>query len=177
MSQYHLWLMPSGTLYELLADTITKLSRTYRAPCFHPHVTLLGTVPGAESEIATRATQLAQELDPFEVRLATPGFTEHYFQCLFFQVEETRQLMDAHAKARVLFQRGTDPPYKPHLSLLYGRYSRELKEGIIAGLSPELAGRFIVSRLDVIRAASDDPKDWVRIQSLPFRMVARDVLI
>jgi 2'-5' RNA ligase len=178
MNRYHLWLMPSGALYGLLADTIKELSQTYQAPRFDPHVTLLGSLPGSEPEIVTHAARVAQDLAPFEVRVNGPAFTEHYFQCLFLRVEKSRQLVDAHAKAGARFEQGTDAPYQPHLSLLYGRYSRELKERIIAGLSPQLAGRFTVTHLDLIRATSDDPQDWMRIQSIPFREdAARDIPI
>jgi len=57
MSRYHLWLMPSGALYDLLADTITEISRTYQAPRFDPHVTLLSSLRGSEPGIATLAAR------------------------------------------------------------------------------------------------------------------------
>jgi hypothetical protein len=174
MTRYHLWLMPSGARYDLLADTIAELSRLYQAPYFDPHVTLLGTLTGSEPEIVTNAARLAHELDPFEIRLGPPSYTEHYFQCLFLQVEETRPLMEAHAKTAVVFDR--EPNYRPHLSLLYGRYSPALKERIIAGLSSELREPFLATCLNVIKAASDNPEDWQRIRSLAFRTAAEQDL-
>jgi 2'-5' RNA ligase len=168
MTSYHLWLMPSGRLYELLAETITTLSRTHRAPRFDPHVTLLGHLPGSEEEIITNTSHLAEQLKPFEVRLITPGFTEDYFRCLFLKIDQSRRLNEAHGLARAQFNREADPPYQPHLSLLYGRYPQSLKEQIAGDLRPELSGRFTVDRLDLIRAESEAPTDWMKLGSVPF---------
>ena len=41
MTTYSIWLMPSGDVYVLLARVIADLGRTYNAPLFEPHVTLL----------------------------------------------------------------------------------------------------------------------------------------
>ena len=51
MPSYHLWLMPFGEAYPLLAATIAELSRRHGAPIFEPHVTLLGDLPDSEEEI------------------------------------------------------------------------------------------------------------------------------
>lgn len=168
MTSYHLWLMPSGRLYDLLAETITSLSTIHRAPRFEPHVTLVGHLHGSEPEIILTTSQLAEQLEPFEVRLTTPAYTAEYFRCLFLKAERSSSLLDAHSTARALFHLESGPPYEPHLSLLYGRYPETLKDQIVRDLPVELSGRFRADRLELIRAESDEPKDWIRIRTISF---------
>jgi 2'-5' RNA ligase len=165
---YHLWLTPWSGPYERLARTITELGRHHGAPLFEPHVTLLGHLPGTEVEIIQRVSRLAEDLHRLEMRLTAPGFSDEYFQCLFLHVEPSPPLLAAHAKARECFAPDCDVPYLPHLSLLYGHFSIDVKKEIIARLPKDLAGPFTVDRLDLIRADSDDPKDWHRLQTIPF---------
>ncbi len=168
MSTYHLWLKPSGSAYTLLATTIAELARTYDGPLFEPHVTLLSNLPGAEEEVAARAAQLANSLEPFEIQLGGPGYKDQYFQCLFLQVAQAPGIMEAHQHARRTFLKH-EAYFMPHLSVLYGNYPPALKEQIIPTLSRNLAVRLSVDKVDLIRADSDDPKDWVNIGIFPFR--------
>jgi 2'-5' RNA ligase len=76
--------------------------------------------------------------------------------------------MNAHELARRLFVK--DPsPYMPHLSLLYGDYSIELKDKITSTLSQTLRLTFTVDTFDLIQARSEDPKDWTSILTVPLR--------
>jgi 2'-5' RNA ligase len=74
--------------------------------------------------------------------------------------------MNAQELARKLFGKDTSP-YMPHLSLLYGHYSIELKDKIAATVPETLRISFTVDTLDLIRARSEDPKDWISILTVP----------
>lgn len=163
---YHLWLKPSGRVYDLLVKTIAELSQVYQAPFFEPHVTLLGSLPGTEEEITLRSSQLGTSLRPFDIQLTTPAYGDQYFQCVFLKVQETPAMMNAHELATRLFEKHTSP-YMPHLSLLYGHYSIERKDKIAATLPETLQLRFTVDTVDLIRARSEEPKDWVPILTVP----------
>jgi len=163
---YHLWLQPSGKIYDILAKTIAELSNAYQAPFFEPHVTLLGSLPGTEEEITGRSSQLGTSLQPFDIQLTEPAYGDQYFQCVFLKVQETLAMMNAHELAKRLFAIGTSP-YMPHLSLLYGHYSIERKDKIAAAIPETLRFSFTVDTIDLIRAGSEDPKDWLPILSVP----------
>ncbi|MDH4361016.1 MAG: 2'-5' RNA ligase family protein [Nitrospirota bacterium] len=163
---YHLWLKPSGKVYDILAKTIAELSKAYQAPFFEPHVTLLSSLPGTEEEITGRSSQLGTSLRPFDIQLTEPAYGDQYFQCVFLKVQETQAILNAHEQAKKLFAKGTSP-YMPHLSLLYGHYSIERKDKIAATLPEILRLSFLVDTVDLIRAGSEDPKDWLPILSVP----------
>ncbi len=164
---YYIWLMPDGEVYALLAATITELSRKHDAPLFEPHVTLLGPLPGSEDEIAVHTSHLARQLKPYAIYLTTPAYEDQYFRCLFLNVQETPLVMEANTRAKTTFNQPDHPPYRPHLSLLYGSYPIPVKKQIIATL-PSLQGvQFAVTTLHLILAESTDSKDWHKIRSFP----------
>jgi 2'-5' RNA ligase len=163
---YHLWLKPSGKAYDILEKTISDLSRSNQGPCFDPHVTLLSSLTGTEEEISFRSERLGISLQSFEIQLTEPAFGDQYFQCVFLKAQESPALMDAHERARKLFVQNTSP-YMPHLSLLYGHHPIERKHKITATLSETLRLTFTVDKFDLIRAGSEDPKDWISILTVP----------
>lgn len=163
---YHLWLAPTGQAYDILMETITDLSRAYHAPVFEPHVTLLNSLPGTEEAISVRCLELGGSLSPIDILLIEPGIADQYFQCVFLKSQETPALMNAHELARRLFVK--DPtPYMPHLSLLYGHYSLELKDKITSTLSQALRLNFTVDMIHLIRSESEHPVDWTSILTVP----------
>lgn len=159
---YHLWIKPSGKVYDILRKTIGNLSKAYQGPFFDPHVTLLSFLTGTEEEIAFRSEQLGTSLQPFDVQLNNPAYGDQYFQCVFLKAQESPELMNAHKLARKLFLKDTNA-YMPHLSLLYGHYSVEQKDKITATLSDTLRLSFSVEKFELIRSGSEDPKDWISI--------------
>jgi 2'-5' RNA ligase len=163
---YHLWLKPSGPAYEVLAGLIRDLGKELRAPVFEPHVTLLGHLEGSEQDHVQRTTRLGERLKPFWIDLGAASYRNEYFKCLFLRVNESAAVMNAHAAACEVFQRIREE-YMPHLSLVYGAYTEERKKGIIRGLPALAQTSFPVRSVDLLRADSDDPKDWREILSIP----------
>jgi 2'-5' RNA ligase len=147
-------------------EAITDLSRAYHAPVFEPHVTLLSSLPGTEEAISVRCLELGRSLSPIDILLTEPAFADQYFQCVFLKTQETSALMNAHELARKLFVK--DPsPYVPHLSLLYGHYSIQLKDKITSTLSQALRLNFTADRFHLIRSKSEHPMDWTSILTVP----------
>ena len=162
--RYHLWLKPSREASDLFARVIAQFALELDAPAFEPHITLLGNLIGSEAEQVARSTALARSLRPFPIQVTAPAFGEDYFQCVFLLVEITAPLFHAHASARRVFHEdGGGGGYLPHLSLVYGRYPEDRKKDIIERLPASLSHPFEVTHLSLIRARSEDPKDWQEV--------------
>ncbi len=164
MSTFHLWLVPTGEVSNRLAGVISDLSARYRGPTFDPHLTLLGKLEGEEKSLTDLTKQLARALHPFEVRLKEPGCEPHYFRCLFLPVEPSPSLLEAHRRAKQIFD-GTSA-FDPHVSLLYGLFPASMKQEITKTLPPNLPSTFPVTRLQLIRADSGNPQDWQVVETL-----------
>jgi 2'-5' RNA ligase len=161
--RYHLWLKPSRKASYQFADVIQQLALELEAPTFEPHITLLGNLKGSEAEHVARSKELARSLPPFPINVRRPTFGEDYFHCVFLVAEMTAPLLHAHALARQIFHQEEGGRYLPHISLLYGRYSENRKKDIIARLPASLCFPFEASHLSLIRASSDDPKEWQEV--------------
>jgi 2'-5' RNA ligase len=162
---YSLWWKPAGTTFETLAQVIREFAQEHGDTPFEPHVTLLGNVGGTEREILRTSAELAGSLRPVPTVLTGPAYGREHFQCVYMLVDQTPAVMGAHARARQAF-RMADGPYMPHLSLVYGLFRDEQKIAIIGRL-PNLRMTFDASAVCVIRADSDDPKDWRELGAFP----------
>ncbi|MYA27836.1 MAG: 2'-5' RNA ligase family protein [Nitrospira sp. SB0666_bin_27] len=160
MTMFHLWIVPTGEVYDRLAGVIADLSARHHGPAFDPHLTLLGRLEGEEEVLVDRTRQFARALHPFDVRLKEPGYEAQYFRCLFLPAEPSPPLLQVHQRATQIFNAQPTSPFDPHVSLLYGLFPESLKQEIIKALPPGLPGIFPVSRLQLIRAGSTNPQDW-----------------
>ena len=165
---YSLWLTPTGKLGKRLAETIARLAEEHAAPQFEPHVALLGNLMGAEEEVIAQAARLASRLQPYTIQLTSLATSAEFFRCLFVQVKPIEAVMAAHQQARELFHRQGDPPYLPHLSLLYGRYPDHVKEDIITELGDRLQGEFTADSLHLY-ATGEQTSTWHSVGTYSLR--------
>ncbi len=165
---YSLWLMPSGGVEAMLADTIYSLSHEFSSPLFPPHITLLGELVGSEEELVGRSIQVAQQLRPFSVELTSINYLDVYFRSLFVQVRQTEPMMRANEIARQVFHRQADDPYLPHLSLLYGNFPSRAKESIIERLGSRLSCSFPISRIHLY-STFGDTSTWEELGVFPLK--------
>ncbi len=163
---YSLWLVPEGAVYESLSRLISRLAGRHSAFVFEPHVTLLGQLPGTEEEILSKTAQSAAALRPHEIKLTTVDYLDEFFRCLFIRAEESDWILDANKKAREIFGRTNDPPFMPHLSLMYRNLSPEAKQRIIAEIGPRMDLTFRIASLHVV-ATEGDPREWRRAGEFP----------
>lgn len=165
---FNIFLIPCDMVYEHLATTIADLSKSYHAPNFVPHVTLLGNLHGSEDEITLQALNVARQLKPFNIQLTHLDYEEGYSKCLFLRVRKTPAILKAHALAKRAFSHHGVARYMPHLSLLYGFFPVEVKEQIIANLTANRKMMFKVTSLNVMRIEDRDPGNWSKILTIPF---------
>lgn len=165
-SEYSVWLMPDGELGQTLSSLISRLSREFSAPLFPPHITLIGRLTGTQEELIARSTTLATLLEPYNLALGELDHLDEYFRSLFVRIEETPPVLFANEVARQVFLRMGDPPYMPHLSLLYGDFPPETKESIIKSIGKHLDRHFRASHL-YLYSTSGDTQTWRRLGEFP----------
>lgn len=164
--RFSLWVVPEGAVYQRFADLIATLAARAGTPGFEPHVTLLGGIAGAEAEVRRLCEALAELLEPFEVKLADVGMADEHYRALFVAAEPTPELLNAEARARDVFRRAGEPPFLPHLSLLYGDLLAADKEALLEGVGREFQASFRVSALHLYRTGGG-PASWRRVLTVP----------
>lgn len=159
---YAIWLMPEEPVYSELAGVILALSRERSTPAFEPHVTLLAGITAPEQDTISLCAKLAGLLSPLEVQLATIDFLDEYYRSIFVRVAETAALMRSNRKTREVFGLPGQPPYMPHLSLLYGDVPLDVKKAIAAKLGSQLARSFQASSVHLYFVAGPVSR-WRRV--------------
>ncbi|HXB57040.1 MAG TPA: 2'-5' RNA ligase family protein [Vicinamibacteria bacterium] len=154
-----LWLMPESGVGDRLRVLIEGLARRHRTPSFPPHLTLLGGIPGPEEDALSRVAGLARGLGPIAIRLVDVETSDEYFRCVFVRAEPTEALRAAHVGARAAFANVASTPFRPHLSLLYGRLEPPERAAVLQELGGTLELAFEASRLHVFRTQGP-PRDW-----------------
>jgi 2'-5' RNA ligase len=165
---YALWLMPSGKVYVQLTKIITELASEFSAPCFDPHVTLLGGITGEKVKIVRQCEQLADSLSPFDIHFTDLGRGDDYYRRLFIQIAQSPALLQANGRAREVFDHSGHPDYRPHVSLLYSNRPAELKGRITANGLGAKNRKCSVDRFFLIDLAGE-PQNWTRIGDFLFQ--------
>jgi 2'-5' RNA ligase len=160
--------MPGGEGRGKLLALITGLSESYRTPPFEPHITLLGGLVSPEGELVAGTEELASSSEPIALELDGMGHMEDYYRCLFAKVKETEALVGLNRRAREMFGRADDPPFVPHLSLMYSNMRSSKKRRIIPPVEEELRGMSFRAERLYLYLTEGEPPDWREVASFPF---------
>lgn len=119
-----LWLVPPTTRRSEYATFIDALADRYGTPRFVPHVTLLTEVPSCDE---TQLRELAESCRGIELQPRGLATFDDYYRALVVQFDLTDGLARARDVATRAF-RADAGAYEPHLSLMYGDVSAEVRE-------------------------------------------------
>jgi 2'-5' RNA ligase len=162
---FSLWLVPEGEMRRRLAALIESLARRLGGPVFEPHVTLLAGIREAERDAIASTERTLRGAPALPLRFSGAETADTYFRALYLGVAPTTPLLDLHAAAREVFDRRDDPPYVPHLSLVYGAPP---PAAVVEELRPSAPDGFEARTLDVY--STEGPvESWHRVRRLRLR--------
>jgi hypothetical protein len=160
--------VPADDVRVGLAERIDGLALRLGTPRFEPHVTLLGGVLAPGEQVIEKTRTLTAELGPIRLQLTRPGGRDEFFRCLFLEVEAEPALADAHRRARELFGKSDEPPFFPHMSLVYGGLAPEAKNALLLELESDASwrGATLASELRVV-LTEGSVEEWRVLETLP----------
>ena len=164
--KYSLWLMPTGAVDRKFSQLISQLAEQYSSPAFSPHVTLVGMIEANEEEIIMKAQEVASLIHPYTINLTNVDYTDYYYRALFVRVEPSADVLAAYQEARKIFPSNQEPDYMPHLSLLYGDFSVEIKKQIITKIGDSFTDEFEANTLHLY-LTEGNVSDWQKISTFP----------
>jgi 2'-5' RNA ligase len=162
--KHALWLRPFGDASYELKRRIKTLSQKYDTPSFEPHITLVSGLRRPRSELIQLTDVLAGALSPFMVELAQLGYTDHYFQSLFYRVKESITFVAVHKTAGKFFGYKTDERYFPHLSLMYGNIKESEKRMLMNTIEPIEHSKFFIQSLLLINTEGA-VSEWEKVHT------------
>ena len=160
---YALWLVPVEPAFSLLSRHIARLSRELSTPQSNPHITLLSGITLPEEETLARSAVLGGSLRPFQIELGDINCLDEFFRCIFVSVIPDLPILKAHQAAREIFGMHDEPPYMPHISLVYGKLRPETSERIVAELASMTVRRSEICQLAIWRV-SGPVHEWMCIK-------------
>lgn len=161
---YSLWIIPSSELKKSLDGIIKGLSKKYKFPEFEAHMTLLGDVNLEKKIMIQKARELSNSIKPFTVQLGEISFSTTYFQSVFVRVNATASLMEANLKAKEIFK-VDNKVFMPHISLLYGNHSMNLREKITAEIKlPK--NKFFKANSIIVVPSTKNPAEWKHLAEI-----------
>jgi 2'-5' RNA ligase len=125
-------------------------------------VTLLAGLPGPAASVIARAEEVMRGAKTFPVRFVGPEVDDSYFRCLYVRVEPSSPLLALHAAARDAFGRTEEPPFFPHLSLMYGAPP---PPAVIQEVRPAVPDGFEARTVDVY-STEGEVESWHRVARL-----------
>jgi len=151
--KHSIWFMPPNSLkYETI---INKLAQKYHSPKFKPHITLIGDI--TDRDVFKKTQELIKKLKPLKIKINKVTFMNDYYRCVLALIEQTHEIMGAAKLARQIFTEYNKREYIPHLSLLYGVFSKEIKEKIVKNI--KIKDEFMADKL-FVATAGDIPEEW-----------------
>ena len=171
---HSLWMCPSGNASQAYSDIISDMAKELGTFQFTPHITLVAAMLTGEQDVLERSRQLASQLAPYQFEFQEVSSRDAYFQCVYAKMKLTPEVVAANALARQVFtERQSDPPYMPHLSMVYGDLPTTTKEDVvIPKLSSDLSRRSSETQIlpvDSIQVWSTqgDVKEWYLVEKIP----------
>lgn len=163
---YSIWTIPPQPVFSQLESIILDLSQKYNSPAFEPHLTLLGNIDQDLSVINEKLHSIESSVAPLNLRLGSVSFSTTYFQSVLVRVNATAPLMELNLKLKEMFD-VENSLFMPHMSLLYGDHSMEIREKIAQEIAIDQSS-FQVTNL-VVTPAVPDPKDWDHLTTIELR--------
>lgn len=163
-----LWLVPPPDVRRGLARRIDELALRHGTPRFEPHVTLLAGIEAEGGQVAAESRGLVGRLGPVGLRLTRAGGRDEFFRCVFLEVEPEPALVEAHRRARERFGRDAEPPFFPHLSLVYGRLDSDAKAALLQELEQDAGWRVASSASALwVVLTEGTVEEWRTLAALP----------
>jgi 2'-5' RNA ligase len=171
---HSLWVCPTGDAKQAYSEIIGNMSQELGTYHFTPHITLVAAIMTSREDVVQRTKDLAAKLTPYEFQFDSLSHKDRYFQCVFAKMKLTQEVLNANKIAREVFsERQTDPPYMPHLSLVYGEFTQTIKEAkIIPTMEQQMTQKasstmsFTVDSIEVW-STQGDVADWYLVATVP----------
>ncbi|KAK9132308.1 hypothetical protein Scep_011836 [Stephania cephalantha] len=126
---YSVWAMPTNAARERLKRVMEALRSEFGGPEFDPHITLVGAIKLTESEALDKFRSACEDLKrAYTVQMKSVSYGTFFYQCVYLLLQPTPQVMDVNAHCTGHFGYKSSTPYMPHLSLLYGDLTEEMKQ-------------------------------------------------
>ncbi len=156
--KYSIWIMPTGSAAEILDTEIKRLAELFHFTPFVPHLTILGTLNAEESDAIAKCEQLAQKVQPFQLKSNEVSFSTTFFQNVLLRAQMSAELGSCYLTASEVCETEVGM-YMPHFSLVYGNHTMSQREEI-ANAAQIKPFEFTVDRIHLFETNTMEYTKW-----------------
>ena len=134
----------TNTLKKIKEETHTSLG----GPIFEEHITISGPLKKKRPGRIISVKNALHNVRPITLEVLGYGYKDEYFQALFLRIKKTKELI--HLKKTLDKEFGlTTSGYLPHISLFYGKESKDNKGKLIKSL-PSAPKKLILDKICLV---------------------------
>lgn len=126
-----------------------QVNEVLKGPFFKVHITISGPLISPDQHTIDRFCSLPEKIRPVELVPDKYSFTETLNRSLFIDIQKTAALMNLKSHIDLEFLL-TDENFRPHISLFYGKESKDNKIELISKL-PEIPDHIKLNSLSLVR--------------------------
>jgi hypothetical protein len=167
MAAYSVWIVPPEPLFSKFSTLIESLAVELGTVKFVPHITLVGGINLARGTVLELVRSLSTELHPYVMPLGKMDYSDEFFRSLFVRVKCTRDVKHGYDRASRVLPSGRLGRYEPHLSLMYGNVSSQVKMGLIERIGSRMSDSFLAENLCIYETDPGDVTGWHQLEQLP----------
>jgi 2'-5' RNA ligase len=166
--KYSLWLVPEGDALTTLNTLVTTFASEAGSATFIPHMTLIGDLIASEEEAIRVSKAIASQSRPVAIKLVAAETMDEFYRCVFVTAEVTDELTNLYAKTHEVFPAASGEHFvkKPHLSVLYGQYDDETKQGYADRAQAVLPVGWTASKATLLYTEGE-PESWRTVAEFP----------
>lgn len=174
MQKYSLWLTPSDAELATLQQLVDELAQETKAPHFVPHATLVANIMTSDQELdelVRQTSTLANAISTVQAKVGKYDYTPEEFRCLFLPLSSP--LFDAaYDQASRVFPQVHDEHFRglPHMSVLYGIFTPEKKQQLIAA-HPNQLSTLSLDTLGLYRT-NNPVEAWELVRAFPLQSIS-----
>ncbi|CAH2078584.1 unnamed protein product [Thlaspi arvense] len=163
---YAVWAVPEDDVEDRLGRLMEGLRSEFGGPPFDPHLTLVGPQKLTASEAKRMYKSACEGFKAYPATVDQVSAGDSYFQCVYVALRHTTEVMNAAGHFMAHFKPFTGKLYVPHMSILYGDLTEEVKKKALEKaytLDSDLEGlHFRINRVALWITAAD-VGSWVKI--------------
>ena len=167
--KYSLWIVPEGDALTTLESLVTTFAGETGSATFIPHMTLIGDLIASEEDAIRVSSSIASASQPLTIKLIAAETMDEFYRCVFVTAQMTDELSHLYTTTHHAFPAASGEHFvmKPHLSVLYGAYDDETKQGYAARAQSALPIEWTATKATLLYTEGE-PEHWKVVGVYPF---------
>ncbi|GAB4827126.1 hypothetical protein Ancab_034013 [Ancistrocladus abbreviatus] len=125
---FSVWALPPDDVRNRVKKLMDGLRSEFGGPEFEPHVTVVGAINLTEDDAVHKFRSACDGLKVYTANVQSVSTGTFFYQCVFLLLQTSPEVLETSAHCCGHFGYQNSSSYMPHLSLIYGDISNEVKK-------------------------------------------------